>query len=200
MVWFLLTLHCMDHVTLQHRGEDRTREILQEPDHPVTQGWHIQLLQVWNTHLQFRRLLSYSLSIPKNLDRLFYYSPFLLQTVLIQSIVCWFCWKKRKKNPHQRRPAAGCPDLLHSYYGTHWDCLYLQTDIHNKKHEWMISTVSKKNQKKTSSSKFSHVLVKISGVNNCSCYLHSARRKSDNKIRLRLFQVRVTWKLYGFYL
>lgn len=50
--WFLLTLDCVDHVGLQRRGQDGTREVLQEPDHPVAQRGDVQLLQIWKqTHL-----------------------------------------------------------------------------------------------------------------------------------------------------
>lgn len=48
----ILTLDCVNHVGLQRGGEDRTGQVLQEPDHPVTQGRHLQLLQVCKqTHL-----------------------------------------------------------------------------------------------------------------------------------------------------
>lgn len=43
----LFTLNNANHISLQRRGEHRTRQILQEADHPVTQGWHLQLVQVW---------------------------------------------------------------------------------------------------------------------------------------------------------
>lgn len=46
IVGLLLTLNGVDHVGLQRGWQDGTGEILQEPDHPVTQGRGLQLLQV----------------------------------------------------------------------------------------------------------------------------------------------------------
>lgn len=46
VVGLFLTLNGVDHVGLQRGWQDGTGEILQEPDHPVTQGRHLQLLQV----------------------------------------------------------------------------------------------------------------------------------------------------------
>lgn len=42
----LLTLDRVDHFTLQLGGQHGTGQIQQEPDHPVTKGRHLQLLQV----------------------------------------------------------------------------------------------------------------------------------------------------------